>query len=64
MPKKVPAKERVLRVFKEHDDAMSPLSVARKAGINKNTARRVLQELAEEGKLRKKERGLYAASGS
>jgi DNA-binding IclR family transcriptional regulator len=59
---KITTRERVLKAFKESKDPMGPQLVAKKAKVNKNTARRLVQELTREGKLRRNGRGLYVAS--
>jgi len=53
------AKEKVLEVLEKVGEPLSPKKVAGKARVNRNTARRVLQELYAKGKLKKLKRGLY-----
>jgi DNA-binding IclR family transcriptional regulator len=61
MPVKVPAKEKILKVFKENPGGpLTPLSIARKTRLNKNSVRRVVQEMVEDGELRREKRGTYS----
>lgn len=54
------AREKVFALFKDAKDPMTPLSIAKKTRLNKNTVRRVVQELLKDGKISKAKRGTYS----
>ena len=61
MPTQVSAKEKILKEFEQNPtDPLTPLSIAKKTRLNKNTVRRVVQELVKDGKLRREKRGSYS----
>jgi DNA-binding IclR family transcriptional regulator len=63
MPVKVSAMEKILKLFKENPGGpLTPLSIARKTRLNKNSVRRVVQEMVDEGKLKTEKRGIYSLS--
>lgn len=54
------SKERLLKALKGARSPLSPRQIARRAHLNRDSVRRMVQELAKEGKLSKPKRGLYA----
>jgi len=52
---------RVLEALKEAKDPLSPKQIAAKTRLNRNSVRRLTQELFKEGAISRPTRGLYQA---
>jgi len=55
------SRQKVLNVLKETQGPLSPRQIAAKTRLNKNSVRRLAQELHKEGTVSKPKRGLYQA---
>ncbi len=59
---KASAKEKILKTFKESssNDPLTPLIIAKKTRLNRNSVRRLVQEMKDKGELGREKRGTYS----
>jgi len=55
------SRKKVLEALKDEKGPLTPKQIASRARLNRNSVRRLAQELLKEGAVSKPERGLYEA---